>query len=342
MLNAIRQEAKLQQHYLAGEKVDTIYFGGGTPSLLEEKEIQELLEQLYQTVEVSEEVELTLEANPDDLTKAKLKSLKSSGINRISIGVQSFQQKDLDFFNRSHNAQQAIDSIKRSQDNGFENLNIDLIFGAQTTTDQMWEANLGRFFSLNVPHLSSYSLTIEEKTALAHNINTGKSERLDEDKNYRHYLSLQNAIKAHDYQQYELSNYCKGDRISKHNTSYWFGKKYLGLGPSAHSYNGKSRQWNVANNIQYIKALQNQQFFYEKEELSELDLYHEYLLTRLRTKWGIQFSDFASNFSVKTQEHFFSRIKKLNPKSIIKTESSLRLPTNGLFRSDEVVRELMC
>jgi oxygen-independent coproporphyrinogen-3 oxidase len=254
--------------------------------------------------------------------------------------VQSFFDEDLRFMNRAHKAVEAVDSIKTAQDFGFDQLNMDLIFGSQTTTDEMWEANLDQFFALEIPHLSAYSLTIEEKTALAHKLKSGNEKPLDEERNFRQYLMLQKAIENKGYEQYELSNYCKKGIYSKHNTGYWFGKSYLGIGPSAHSFNGSSRQWNVNNNLKYLQALQKNEDYFESENLSEIDRYHEYLITALRTKWGIDFQIIRS-FSEKIRAHFFKQIEHLTSIGITAKNQGFAIDSSHLFQSDEVVRALM-
>ena len=340
MVEALKKEIRQRKAYLENEKIETIYFGGGTPSLLNEKELSSIFDCLQQNFNIDVKAEITLEANPDDLSKEKLNQLKQTAINRLSIGVQSFFDQDLQFMNRTHSAEEAISSIKNAQDREFQNLNVDLIFGSQTTTDSMWQANLEQFFGLNIPHLSAYSLTIEEKTALAHQIESGKEKPLDEARNYRQYLMLQKAIKANGYEQYELSNYCANKSYAKHNTAYWLGKSYLGIGPSAHSYNGSSRRWNVSNNIQYLNAMKAEQAYYEKEELTEKDRYHEYLITALRTKWGISFEQIET-FSEPLKTHFFKQVKKLNFNGLILSKNSLKINSDNLFQSDELVRKLM-
>lgn len=341
VLEALQLEIKKRSNYLQGNKVDTIYFGGGTPSLLSSNELLEIFEGLNKQFNLSADAEITLEANPDDLSKEKLLALKASPINRLSIGVQSFFDEDLRFMNRAHLAEEAFDAIKKAQDIGFENLNVDLIFGGQTTSNRMWEQNLNYFFELNVPHLSAYSLTIEEKTLLANKIQKGKLSPVDDTKNYQQYLMLQQAVKERGFEQYELSNYCKDGQISRHNTAYWFGKKYLGLGPSAHSFNGTSRQWNLRNNARYVNAIKTGKDYYEKEELSEIDQYHEYLITSLRTKWGIDLKEIEKRFSKYIQIHFYTKIEGLNNKMIELTANDLKVRSQFLFQSDEVVRELM-
>ena len=341
VLNAIEAEIEMRAIYIGNELVETIYIGGGTPSLLNKIELNSIFDKLNNTFQISENAEITLEANPDDLKLEKLEELKQTPINRLSIGVQSFFETDLRFMNRAHSAKEAIDSIKNAQKVGFKNISIDLIFGGQTTTNQMWQENLNSFFSLGVNHLSAYSLTIEEKTALANQVAKGKVANVDDEKNYEQYLMLQKAIDKNGFEQYELSNYCKKNSISKHNTSYWFGKTYLGLGPSAHSFNGNSRQWNLRNNSLYVKAIENNSSFFEKETLSEIDRYHEFLITSLRTKWGINRKELAAKFSNLIQKHFNSKTDNLNKSTIDLSIETLSIKRAFLFQSDEVVRELM-
>tara|TARA_B110000503_G_scaffold141842_1_gene236640 strand:+ start:3483 stop:4616 length:1134 start_codon:yes stop_codon:yes gene_type:complete len=341
VLSAIEKELVLRPNYIGKELVETIYLGGGTPSLLNEVELQSLFNTVHSNFNVSKEAEITLEANPDDLTKEKLQQLKQTPINRLSIGVQSFFEEDLRFMNRAHNATEAQESIKNAKEIGFENLSIDLIFGSQTTTNEMWKENLDTFFDLGINHLSAYSLTLEEKTALAHQVAKGKISTIDDEKNYAQYLMLQQAIQKHDFEQYELSNYCKNSSFSKHNTSYWQSKKYLGIGPSAHSFDGVSRQWNVRNNSLYLKAIENGTSYFEKEDLSEIDRYHEYLITSLRTKWGINIAELRVSFSNLIVEHFNSKKIELNKSIVDLSTDNLVIKSEYLFQSDEVVRELM-
>lgn len=340
IIESIIQEMIMRQNYLEEEPIETIYFGGGTPSLLTKKELDVVLNQVYKTFPIAKEVEVCLEANPDDLNKQKLIDLNDLEINRLSIGVQSFHNEDLIFMNRAHNSDEAKTCIKTAQDVGFENISIDLIFGSQTTSNQMWEENLNVFFSLDIPHLSSYSLTLEEKTKLDYLIKTGKANKLDEDKNFQQYLILQDSIDSNGFEQYELSNYCKNQAISKHNTSYWSHVKYLGLGPSAHSFNLKERQWNVSNNSLYIKGIAENNLAFEKELLSERDRYHDYLITRLRTKWGILYKDLETLFSKQLIEHFKNKSNLINPELVKKESSGIKIPRQHLFQSDEVIRSL--
>lgn len=341
IIGAICLEAKQRQEYLDGEQIETVYFGGGTPSLLTSEELKKTLNTLNELFDLSDATEVTLEANPDDLTDKKLKELKQGGINRLSIGVQSFHQKDLTFFNRSHNAKQAERCIRAAQDQGFDNLSIDLIFGSQTTSDEAWLENLEKLYALKIPHFSAYSLTLEEKTALNYLVKSSNASQIDEEKNWRQYELLLASLNQHNYEQYELSNYGKVGTVSKHNRSYWFGGKYLGLGPSAHSFNGSSRQWNVSNNIKYLKALETNGNYFDIEVLSEIDRYHEFLITRLRTKWGISFKELKRCFSENIINHFMKQFVKIDRKLLVEDTEQLKLKASALFKSDEVVRTLM-
>lgn len=255
MVQAILREIQLQQNYLDGLAVSSIYFGGGTPSILPEEDLQALLQALHQHFNITPDAEITLEANPDDLTAAKLAALKAAGINRLSIGVQSFHEEDLQWMNRAHNSQQATQCITLAQAAGFENITIDLIYGGPTLSDEGWAANVQQAIALKVPHLSCYALTVEAGTALDHFIKKKKMAAVDTDKAARHFEQLMQWMQAAGYEHYEISNFALPGWHSRHNSSYWQGKSYLGIGPSAHSFNGTSRQWNIANNTAYILSL---------------------------------------------------------------------------------------
>jgi len=341
VLGAIENELELRASYIGDELVETVYLGGGTPSLLNQVELQSLFDKVQDCFNLSKDAEITLEANPDDLTVGKLEELKRTSVNRLSIGVQSFFEQDLQFMNRAHNSREAFESIQSAQKVGFDNISIDLIFGSQTTTNEMWQENLDTFFDLGINHLSAYSLTIEEKTALAHKVAKGQVKNVDDEKNYAQYLMLQKNIQRNGFEQYELSNYCKEKAYSKHNASYWQSKKYLGVGPSAHSFNEVSRQWNVRNNSLYLKAIENNTSYFEKEDLSEIDRYHEYLITSLRTKWGISFNHLSASFSKLIVDHFNLKKVLLNQSTVDLSTESLVVKPEFLFQSDEVVRVLM-
>ncbi len=314
MLEAISMELAGRKNYLADEKIDTIYFGGGTPSLLETDEIKKIIETIGHNYNVNRDgLEITLEANPDDLKINKINELYNAGINRLSIGVQSFIDLELQTLHRVHNAEQSKRSILDAQQAGFDNITIDLIYGIQNQTDAMWLHNLDTLKSLNLPHFSAYALTIEPKTAFEKMISLGKIAETDEDQAARQFLMLQEWAVSQNYLPYEISNYCKPGHFSRHNTGYWTGEKYLGIGPSAHSFNGETRQWNVANNLKYINALNSGNPYFEIETLSETNQFNEYIMTSLRTMWGCDLKYIETRFGLsfanamkQTLEHYIS------------------------------------
>ncbi|MEY3367304.1 MAG: radical family heme chaperone HemW [Bacteroidota bacterium] len=287
MIGAMLREIELQVPYLEGEAIETIYLGGGTPSLLDQAELNLLFDKIHRHFTMAEgPVEITLEANPDDLHVEKIKQLRQTPVNRLSIGIQSFEDEELMRMNRAHCSAEALAAIQLARDAGFENLTVDLIYGSPTTSDDQWAANLQQVFDLEIPHLSCYCLTVEEKTALWHFVKSGKAAPVDEEHAARQFDYLVNTTGLHGYEQYEISNFARQGWYSRHNSNYWKGAKYLGIGPSAHSFNGRSRQWNVANNAQYIKALQSGQLPFELEVLTAEQRYNEYVMTSLRTSWG--------------------------------------------------------
>lgn len=287
MVAAILRELALQKDYLEGEPLETIYFGGGTPSLLNQRDLDLIFGEIFKHYPVSDQsLEVTLEANPDDLTPLKINELRQTLVNRLSIGVQSFSEEDLRFMNRAHNATEALTSIQNAQQAGFENLSVDLIYGSPTTSHKQWAANLAQVFALKIPHLSSYCLTVEPKTALAHMIKKGTAKPVEDEHAARQFEFLMEKTAQAGYEHYEISNLALPGHYSRHNTSYWQGKKYLGIGPSAHSFNGLSRQWNVANNAAYIRSLQVGELSFELETLTPVQRYNEYVMTGLRTVWG--------------------------------------------------------
>ena len=291
MVAALLYELDMRKDYLGGEIIDTVYFGGGTPSLLDTKEINDLLNAIWFHYKLSQKAEITLEANPDDLDEEKLEELKWSKVNRLSLGIQSFSDKDLKFMNRAHNAKEAENCIALARAAGFEDLTVDLIYGTPTMSDDQWKANIEKVLAMDIPHISCYCLTVEEKTALHKFVETGKAPPVDDEKANQQFKYLMNALYAHDYDHYEISNFAKPGHYSIHNSNYWKGKKYLGIGPGAHSFNGTSRQWNVANNLKYLNAIRDEQLDFEKEELTPKQQYNEYVLTSLRTMWGTSLSE---------------------------------------------------
>jgi putative oxygen-independent coproporphyrinogen III oxidase len=284
--HALVCELEQQKNYLGGQKIETIYFGGGTPSLLAVEDIETILNAVNTNFQVEPGAEITLEANPDDLTPGKLIALKAAGVNRLSIGIQSFRQEDLDFLSRTHSAARLTQCINDARHAGFYNLSIDLIYGIPTLSDQGWIENLEKTFSFEIPHISAYSLTIEDKTSLEFMIRKGKMKPVDENMSLSQYHILCRMMKDNGYDHYEISNFCRPGAYSRHNTAYWQGTHYLGIGPSAHSYNGMSRQWNIANISKYMETTASGKVAFELEILSPATQLNEYIMTSLRTMWG--------------------------------------------------------
>jgi oxygen-independent coproporphyrinogen-3 oxidase len=345
-LKALTKEIYLQRNYFSelqtpNSQLQTIYLGGGTPSLLSSDEIKNILYNLAKNYELGKNPEITLEANPDDLTKEKLASLKEAGVNRLSIGIQSFSNDDLRFMNRAHNSVQAHESVKTAQDAGFSNITIDLIYGTPTLSHEQWLQNLETAFALNVPHLSCYSLTVEPKTALAQFISKGKVPALDETKSAEQFELLMQMAADNSFEQYEISNFAKNKMYSQHNTNYWRNKKYLGLGPSAHSFNGVLRQWNISNNAAYINLLSENKIPFETEVLTITQQYNEYVLTSLRTMWGSDINIIIERFGKSFADQFNkSVVQFIHNGWIEKHEDIFVLTRQGKFFADKVAMEL--
>ncbi|WNW00717.1 radical SAM family heme chaperone HemW [Tenacibaculum sp. HL-MS23] len=289
------KELEIRKEELANETIETIYFGGGTPSLLSKEEIETLLKAIHQNYKVIENPEITLEANPDDLSEEKILELAESPINRLSIGVQSFFEEDLKSMNRAHKAKEAKECLSMATRH-FDNITVDLIYGVPNMSNERWKENLQIAFGFGVNHISSYALTVEPKTAMASFISQGKYPAPDETVAKEHFDILVAETAKNGFIHYEISNFGKADYFSKHNTSYWLGKKYIGIGPSAHSFSKTHRSWNVANNAKYIKELQQGNLPNEVEELSKEDQFNEYLMTGLRTIWGVSLNKIDEDF----------------------------------------------
>ena len=340
LINALIKEIEQRKNQLTSE-IKTIYFGGGTPSLLAEDDLKQIIDSVYRNYNVANDIEFTLECNPDDLSQNKLKELQSAGVNRLSIGIQSFDNKELKFFNRAHNSSEAETSIKRSQDTGFENITIDLIYGSPILTGEIWLENLQKVNDFNVPHLSAYGLTIEPKTKLAHQIEMGELPSLDDEKMVAQFKTLIQKTKEFGLTQYEVSNFGAEGFYSQHNSNYWKGEEYLGVGPSAHSYIGDKRFWNVANNIKYIKALEKNEAYFEEEKIDEKTAYNEYVLTRLRTIWGIDLNYIKTNFREGIKVHFQKEIKQyLNSSYLHQINNKVTLTEEGILFADKITSDL--
>lgn len=346
MIAALLQEIELRKDYLPTRKVETVYFGGGTPSLLSADEIHRIFDQLNRFYDIEANAEITLEANPDDLLPAKIQALKQTPVNRFSIGIQSFDAEDLKFMNRAHNVEQAENCIRLAQEAGFENLTIDLIYGAPTTSHKKWQQNLQKAIEFEVPHISAYCLTVEPKTALAHFVATGKASDVDEEQASEQFKMLVETLTKADFLHYEISNFGKQGWESKHNSSYWKGKPYIGLGPAAHSFDGQfTRQWNVAHNQQYIKAIAAGNVPKEVEVLTVSERFNEYIMTSLRTSWGCDLEKVTQDFGLDLYGHLLKEIRPFLEDNLLQQEEKngsdfLVLTQKGKFLADGIISEL--
>jgi oxygen-independent coproporphyrinogen-3 oxidase len=338
---ALLKEIELQKKFLGQEVISTIYFGGGTPSLLKKEDLVQILQQLYSSFPIAADPEITLEANPDDISTQKLSEWKAAGINRLSIGIQSFFEEDLRWMNRAHNALQAKDCIALALQAGFGNYSIDLIYGTPGLTDEKWKENVQFALELGIPHLSCYALTVEPGTALQKMIALHKKEEVDPEKQARHFLLLMDWLQQAGYEHYEISNFALPGYQSRHNSAYWGGEKYLGLGPSAHSFNGSSRQWNIANNARYIQSLALDQVPFEEEILTTTQRLNEYIMTSLRTQQGLNLVHIEEQFGKKISaalqrnSHKFIATEKL-----WLNESRLQLTREGKLFADGIAADL--
>ncbi len=339
LVNALCTELVLRKNELDGN-VETIYFGGGTPSLLSSEELQQIFKTIYKNYTVSENPEITLEANPDDLSKEQILKFTNSQINRLSIGIQSFFEEDLKLMNRAHNASEALESIKEAKQY-FENISIDLIYGIPGMSSERWKKNLEIVLSLDVPHLSCYALTVEPKTALKKFIEKGIVPPVDEEAAKEHYEILLSETEKAGLENYEFSNFGKPGFHSRNNTAYWEGKPYLGIGPSAHSYDGTSRSWNVANNTKYIKSIEEGILPSEIEILSKENKYNEYIMTGLRTKKGVSLEKVESEFGKKYSEYLLKQAENLLKNNLLILENeTLKISKKGKFLSDGIAADL--
>ena len=341
MVDAICKEIELRKDYVGTKEISTLYFGGGTPSLLNYSDIISIISKIKTHFVLTQDIEITLEANPDDLDKEKIAELKAAGINRLSIGVQSFFDEDLLLMNRSHTSEQAITAICEAKKAGFNNISIDLIYGLPNLTIERWKNNLQKAFELDVPHLSSYSLTVEKRTALYNFVQKKKIILPDESLVIEQFGLLMEEAKKNGFIHYEISNFCKDGMYSKHNSSYWKNEYYLGIGPSAHSYNGSSRQWNISSNALYIDKIKNRDTWFEKEELSEEDRFNEYVMTRLRTIWGIDMDFVKSNFGEDTFKLLLQQSQPYIASGHLQhEEENVFLTQKGKLLADKIAAEL--
>ena len=326
-VDKLLEEIHLQREYLGDQPVNTIYFGGGTPSLLGDEELNSILDAINQNYMLAKDVEITLEANPDDISTPWVNDIRKTTVNRISMGVQSFHDDDLRYLNRIHSAEEAENAIKLLQDNGIENLTIDLIYGIPGLSKDKWEQNLEKFFQLCLPHLSAYALTVEEKTALHILIAKGKAIAPEEEASIDHFKMLTRLTEEHGYIHYEISNFALEGHYSRHNCTYWTGGHYLGLGPSAHSFNGHSRRWNKASVKTWLGLKEYYNETFEEEVLTTNQRYNEYVMTSLRTIWGCDTDLVRHEFGHKYSQHLLNEAKKHT------TTGQLELKGNRLFLS---------
>ncbi len=352
MVLALAKEIQLRKSEFANELVETIYFGGGTPSVLTIDEIRFLISEVYKNYKVSENPEITLEANPDDLSPVLrhpersrgalnlFQEYKSIGINRLSIGIQSFFEEDLMMMNRAHNAVEAQKCLSEATQY-FDNISIDLIYGIPGMSNEKWKQNIETAMSFGIPHISSYALTVEPKTALNKLIQTGKIAAPKDEVAEAHFMILVETLEKNNFIHYELSNFGKENYFSKNNSAYWLGKKYIGIGPSAHSYDGISRSWNIANNALYLKSIQEEQLPKETEILSVADRYNEYIMTGLRTIWGVDLNRIETEFGGNYMEYLLKQVRKFLDDDLLFVENNILKPTSkGKFLTDGIASDL--
>lgn len=340
MVNAICTELVLRK-YESQQALETIYFGGGTPSVLSKAQIEKMVRVIHENYIIAENPEITLEANPDDLTEEKLRELKSLGINRISIGIQSFREEDLKWMNRSHTAEQASESVVLAQKTGFTNITIDLIYGIPSLTASDWEKNLMKAVDLNPQHISAYCLTIERKTVFGHRFKKGEMKPVDEDKSSEQFLVMREFLAKQGFTQYEVSNFSKPGFESKHNTSYWLGKNYIGVGPGAHSYDGAWRRWNVSNNQTYMKGIENGLDYFEEEELTLENKMNEAIMISLRTVGGLNCLKFKERFGEEITNKLLDKAKQhQNEENLVLKDNFLQATEKGLLLIDAICADL--
>ena len=340
LVEAICKEIIIRQNETNNEIIETIYFGGGTPSLLTEREIDKILQTIYKHYRVDSQAEITLEANPDDLSFEKIIALKNLNINRLSIGIQSFFDEDLKLMNRAHLANEAYICLEQAK-KYFDNISVDLIYGIPGLSNDRWLQNIQTALDFNISHISSYALTVENKTALYQLIKVGIINQPSEDVAHDHFHLLIDTLEKNNFVHYELSNFGKENFFSKNNSAYWQGKSYLGIGPSAHSFDGKTRSWNVSNNSKYIASLSKNELLIEREYLTKTDQFNEYIMTGLRTIWGVSLDKIEKEFGVKFLEHTLKFAKKSIQNSHLIIENNvLKTTKSGKFLTDGLASEL--
>ena len=340
MVLALAKEIEMRKSEFQAEVVETIYFGGGTPSILTIEDLRFLINEVYKNYEVTENPEITVEANPDDLSKERIVELSNNKINRLSIGIQSFFEDDLKMMNRAHNSEEAKECLEFATQY-FDNISVDLIYGIPGMSNEKWLQNIETALSFNIPHISSYALTVEPKTALHTFIQKGIIPQPDDEVAQEHFQILVDKLTENDFIHYELSNFGKENYFSKNNSSYWLGKKYIGIGPSAHSYDGEQRSWNVSNNTLYLKSIQENKLPSETEILSKTDRYNEYVMTGLRTIWGISLDRIQTEFGKTYLDYLNQQAAKYSEDHLLFVdENILRTTKKGKFLSDGIASDL--
>jgi oxygen-independent coproporphyrinogen-3 oxidase len=340
MVLALAKEVKLRKSEFQNESVATIYFGGGTPSILTPAEIRFLIDVIYENYNVEAAPEITLEANPDDLSEERITAFAELGINRLSIGIQSFFEDDLKLMNRAHNSEEAQKCLEIATQY-FDNISLDLIYGIPGMTNERWQQNIETALSFGIPHISSYALTVEPKTALNKLIQTGKTPSPNDEVAQEHFMILVETLEKNGFVHYELSNFGKENYFSKNNSAYWLGKKYIGIGPSAHSYDGILRSWNIANNALYLKAIQNDELPNEVEKLTLEDRYNEYIMTGLRTIWGVSLVRIEQEFGIEFLDYLKKQSQKFIDDGLLSIADGILKPTlKGKFLTDGIASDL--
>lgn len=340
-VHALCAEARFRQSEIP-EPVKTVYFGGGTPSRLSNLHFQQIFDTLFSLFSINKNAEITLEANPDDLSEEYLQLLKELPFNRISIGIQSFDDGELKFLSRRHSAQQAIDAVRRCQQVGFDNISIDLMYGLPDQTLDSWKKTLQKACELEIQHISAYHLIYEKQTRLYALLQKGAIHPTTDETSTEMFSMLIDTLAENGFEHYEISNFAKGSMYSKHNTSYWKNEKYVGLGPSAHSYDGENRSWNEASLDNYIGMVQSGKLVRETEHLTFSQKYNEFILTGLRTIWGVNLHELKNTFGEKYYDYCRKNAQKFIEEHLLKTENqSLKLTREGIFISDGIMSELM-
>ena len=339
-VKAVCRELVLRKSEYVSKEIQSIYFGGGTPTVLEVSELVMILQVIYKHYKVSDTPEITLEANPDDLDLEKIKALSQTKINRLSIGIQSFHESDLSAMNRAHNADEAKKCLEIAT-TYFDNITIDLMFGMPTMTVEHWRQNLQTAFAYGIKHLSCYALTVEPKTALEHFIRKGSHPPMDDELSAKHFEVLVEETSKQGLTHYETCSFGHSGYFSRHNISYWLGKTYMGVGPSAHSFDGAKRSWNVSNNSKYIKALEADELPFESEVLSVENRFNEYIMTGLRTIWGISLEKIETDFGTKIKEQLLQDSKKFITSNTLEIEDDhIKITHAGKFLSDGIASDL--